>query len=196
MLRVVSDASFNTSLVAWDPEAGARLGTLYAPGGYSLADVALNDRGELWACNSSFEAPGLRAWSVGGDEPLAGPIATGLPPVQIVFDQADRPLPGVGAASPGRLALAAPAPNPARGDVRLAVTSALAGEVEVGVFDATGRRVRALTSGTRVAGTTLLAWDRRDTAGRRVRPGVYLVRARLGGVTASRRLVVLDGGSP
>ncbi len=193
---VVSDASFNTSLVAWDPEAGARLGTLYAPGGYSLADVALNDRGELWACNSSFEAPGLRAWSVGGDEPLAGPIATGLPPVQIVFDQADRPLPGVGAASPGGLALAAPAPNPARGDVRLAVTSALAGEVEVGVFDATGRRVRALTSGTRVAGTTLLAWDRRDTAGRRVRPGVYLVRARLGGVTASRRLVVLDGGSP
>jgi hypothetical protein len=191
---IVSDASFNTSLVAWDPEAGAKLGTLYAPGGYSLADVARNDRGELWACNSSFEAPGLRAWSVGGDEPLAGPIATGLPPVQIVFDQEGS---GDVEPAPGRLvAIAPPVPNPTRGEVSVALTLARPGALEGGVFDVTGRRVRTLISGERGAGTVSLAWDLRDAAGARVRPGVYFLHARLGAASAARRVVVLDGASP
>ena len=188
---VVSDASYNTSLVAWDPDAGARLGTLYAPGGYSLADVALDDRRELYACNSSFEAPGLHVFAAGDDVRLAGPIATGLPPVQIVFDQADG-LAGAAAEPPPGVGLAPPAPNPARGTVRLSLSLAAAGGVRLEVFDPAGRRVRLLADGSHPAGTMSLAWDLRDASGHRVRPGVYLVRAKVAATSLGRRLVVLE----
>lgn len=188
---VVSDASYNTSLVAWDPDEGARLGTLYAPGGYCLADVALNDRRELYACNSSFEAPGLHVFAAGDDVRLAGPIATGLPPVQVVFDQADG-LAGAAAEPALGAGLAPPAPNPARGTVRLSLSLAAAGGVRLEVFDPAGRRVRLLAEGNRSAGTVSLAWDLCDASGHRVRPGVYLVRARVAATSVSRRLVVLE----
>lgn len=191
---VVCDASYNTSLVAWDPEAGTKLGTLYAPGGYCLADVALDDRRELYACNGSFEAPGLHVFAAGDDVRLAGPIATGLPPVQVVFDQAldfagtaEGPTPGAGLAP-----LAPPVPNPARATVRLSLSLVSAGLVRVEVFDSAGRRVRVLADANHPAGTMSLVWDLRDAAGRRVRPGLYLVRARLAATSRSCRLVVLD----
>jgi hypothetical protein len=188
---VVSDASYNTSLVSWDPDAGTKLGTLYAPGGYCLADVALGDRRELYACNSSFEAPGLHVFAAGDDVRLAGPIGTGLPPVQIVFDQADG-LAEAAEEAPGGVHLAPPAPNPTRASVRLTVSLAVAGRARVEVFDPAGRRVCVLADGSHPAGTMSLAWDLRDAEGRRVRPGVYLVRARLAGTSLSRRLAVLD----
>jgi hypothetical protein len=188
---VVSDASYNTSLVVWDPDAGTKLGTLYAPGGYCLADVALDDRRELYACNSSFEAPGLHVFAAGDDVRLAGPIGTGLPPVQIVFDQADG-LAEAAEEAPCAVRLAPPSPNPARASVRFTVSLAVAGSARVEVFDPAGRRVRVLADGSHPAGTASLAWDLRDGVGRRVPPGVYLVRARLAGSSLSRRLVVLD----
>jgi len=188
---VVSDAAYNTSLVAWDPEAGTLLATLYAPGGYCLADIAGDDRGELWACNSSFEAPGLWAGTAGSDAPLAGPVATGLPPVQIVFDQEEAVADVARGAAPA-VRLAPPAPNPARGPVRLTWSLARAGSARLEVLDAAGRRVRVLADGSHPAGSMSVAWDLRDSAGRRVRPGVYLVHARFADASLSSRLVVLE----
>jgi DNA-binding beta-propeller fold protein YncE len=189
---IVSDASYNTSLVAWDPEAGTKLTTLYATGGYCLTDIALDDRRELYVCNSSFETPGLHVFAAGSDVRLAGPIATGLPPVQVVFDQAEGPVDVTEAPAPSGFALAPPAPNPARSSVRFAFTLAEPGSARVEVFDPAGRRVRVLEGGDHPAGTTSLAWDLRDAGGRRVRPGVYLVRGHAAGTTVDRRLVVLD----
>jgi hypothetical protein len=193
---IVSDAAYNTSLVAWDPDAGTRLNPLYAPGGYCLVDIALDDRRELYACNASYEAPGLHVFAAAGDERLAGPLATGLPPIQVVFDQAyeNAGVPA-GAGRPG-VELAPPAPNPARGTVRLSLALARPGRARVEVFDPTGRLVRVLADGNHAAGTLSLAWDLRDAGGRRVRPGVYLVRAGFAGAAPCRRLVVLDGESP
>ena len=52
--------------------------------------------------------------------------------------------------------------------------------------------MRGLADGERAAGATSLAWDLRDDSGRRVGPGVYLVRAIAGGEASCRRIVVLD----
>jgi hypothetical protein len=189
---VVSDAAYNTSLVSWDPESGTRLATLYAPGGYRLSDIAANDRGELYACDSGFESPSLHVFELGSDVRLAGPVATCLPPVQIVFDQAEEAASAVAEAAPPGALLAPPTPNPARGPVRLAVTLAGPGRARVEVFDPAGRRVRVLADGERAAGTASWLWDLRDGEGRRVRPGVHLVRVTTERATAARRLVVLD----
>ena len=187
---IVSDAAGNTRLVSWDPGTGSLLATLYAPGGYSLSDAALDGRGELYVCNSSFVAPGLLVYQAGSDTCLAGPLATGLPPIQIVFDPDSSAAPPV---EPGgaAVALGGPAPNPAQAPARLGLSLARPGTARVEIFDLAGRRVRSLANGPFAAGTTPLEWDLADGSGRRVAAGVYLIRAVAEGATVTRRIVVL-----
>jgi hypothetical protein len=67
-------------------------------------------------------------------------------------------------------------PNPAPGPVDLDFTLAAATTVRLGVFDASGRRVRALHEGPLAAGRHHRRWDGRDGEGRVAAPGLYLVR--------------------
>ncbi len=94
--------------------------------------------------------------------------------------------------SASRLDLSAPAPNPARGAARLAVSLASRAQVTVIVFDAAGRRVRVLARGMLDSGRHSLTWDARDERGSRARAGVYFVRASDGSVTRMQRLVLVD----
>ena len=90
---IVSDASFNTTLVGWNARSGAVVDTVYAPGGFSLPDCEVNGLGELYACNNSLTAPGVWVFGAvaadtvdaGLDTLIAGPLDTGLPPVRIAF---------------------------------------------------------------------------------------------------------------
>ena len=49
-------------------------------------------------------------------------------------------------------------------------------EIEAGVYDLSGRRVRQLVGETRPAGAYLEMWDGRDAGGAMVPPGLYLLR--------------------
>jgi hypothetical protein len=61
--------------------------------------------------------------------------------------------------------------------------------VVLDVFRVDGRRVAAVRPGADGG----LSWDWRDSAGRRVAAGIYIVRLTDGaGVTAQRRYVLLD----
>jgi hypothetical protein len=91
------------------------------------------------------------------------------------------------------LRLGAPAPNPARSDVSLAldVPAALTGQpFEVGMFDVSGRRQGTIASGAAVPGRTTLRWDLRNARGERVRPGTYWARITVGGERRTRVFVV------
>ena len=191
---IVSDASFNTSLVRWSPVTGRRLETLYAPGGFSLADAELSPSGsEIWVCNSSFGSPGIRVFSTATQAQLGGAIACTLPPQGLTFDAATTQVAGVNKASsssPG-LAFAPPAPNPARGTVRLSLAAHTAGALSLTILDAAGRRVRDLSRDV-PAGPIELAWDLRDDGARHVPPGLYFASVRLGSERVSRTILVLD----
>jgi photosystem II stability/assembly factor-like uncharacterized protein len=78
-------------------------------------------------------------------------------------------------------------PNPFRGEIRLAVD--YQGPVSVGIFDAAGR---LLLNETCPSGR-LITWNGRFGSGRRVSPGVYLIRVQpaRGGPAATRRVVCL-----
>jgi len=95
-------------------------------------------------------------------------------------------------ATPARLALSAPWPNPARGEVRMSLELARDAHAEVVIYDVIGRRVSTLLEGTLGAGRRTLTWDRRDGRGARVVAGVYFVRAVAGGATRTQRLVLAD----
>jgi len=188
---IVGDAAFNTSLVRWSPVSGTSQGTIYAPGGFSLADAEVTpDGSEVWVCNSSFGSPGLRVFSTATGLLVSGPLFCVLPPQGIAFDAATGQVAGVDGPTASALSLSAPSPNPARGPVSLRLAGSSAGDVRVEVADVSGRRVKGWTES---AGTTrTLTWDLRDGGGRRVAPGVYLVSVRTPTDAATRRVLVLN----
>jgi hypothetical protein len=93
-------------------------------------------------------------------------------------------------ASPLTAEFSAPWPNPARQATRCAYALPEGATVQVDAFDVAGRHLRTIASGWRDAGRGEFEWDLRDDSGRLVGTGVYLLRARLGGVVSTRRLVI------
>jgi parallel beta-helix repeat protein len=97
-------------------------------------------------------------------------------------------------AVPGVSFLTSPAPNPARGPMRiqLGIAASEAGRgVVITVHDLAGRTVRTLANTTFAAGVHSVQWDLRDDSGRGVPAGLYFVRARAGRLDFTRRLTVV-----
>lgn len=88
------------------------------------------------------------------------------------------------------LELSTPFPNPATGGISMTVSLPHAGEGQVAVFDLVGRRIRTLAAGMLVEGNNRLVWDGRDGTGRRMAPGVYVVRAEIGAWAKSHTVVL------
>lgn len=101
---------------------------------------------------------------------------------------------GVPGAAPPALALAPPAPNPARGGSPVTLAFALpeAGRASLVVYDVSGRRARGLLDAALPAGPQRTAWDLRDDDGRTVRAGVYFARLEHDGAAITRRVVALE----
>ena len=182
---VVSDVAFNTLLLRVDLTTAAITDTIYAPGGFAIGDIAENDTGELWVCDSGFSTSGVRIFSAVSGQALAGPLACTLPPVALTFDTASGSVGGVTPEAPA-LAFAPPAPSPARTSARFTLTLAEPGPARVEAFDTSGRRVREILAGDLPAGTNSATWDLAGVA-----PGVYLVRAQVGGRALTHRLLVV-----
>jgi hypothetical protein len=82
-------------------------------------------------------------------------------------------------------------PNPSTGGSELRLELPRAGEVELRVYDASGRRVRAIHAGRRAAGHQSIAWDGLSDAGTPVAAGVYWMRVLAGGEERGARVVVV-----
>ncbi len=88
--------------------------------------------------------------------------------------------------------LALRSPNPSRGrgfNVEFGLSRP--GEVELCVYDLSGRRIRTLSSGRLEAGRHERSWDGRGEAGARSGAGVYFLRLRSEPFSAVRKLVLL-----
>jgi len=192
---ITSQGSVNR-LVSWNPATGAKIATLFtANGGFSLPDLELNDRGELYVCKnpsppSGSDLPGMLVFDTGTDALVAGPLDTGLPPVVVTFDHPTGELTAVPEA-PSAPRFSAPWPNPARRSTRVAFQLERDESVELAVFDLAGRRVRTLVSGSVPAGAHAVTWDLTDREGRRVPAGSYFARLLTRDSSATRRVTVV-----
>jgi len=92
---------------------------------------------------------------------------------------------------PPRFRLRIAWPNPTSGAIRAVLELPRPGRVEARVIDVNGRRVATMFEGSAAAGTRVLAWDGRDSAGRGAPAGVYFLVATSGGSTTSTRFVRL-----
>ena len=99
---------------------------------------------------------------------------------------------GVDDSAPRAFALTA-SPNPAQGaiTVELANPSSAALAARVEVYDLAGRERAVLWRGTAAPGLTRMTWSGQESGAAPVAPGVYLVRARIGGHVLTRRVLRL-----
>jgi DNA-binding beta-propeller fold protein YncE len=185
-------------LVVWNPTTGLVTATPFtANGGFSLPDMEMNDRGELYVCKNpspatSTDRPGLLVFSTATDALLAGPLNTGLPPICVTFDHAtDAVLSVPHAPRDPAVTLSGPWPNPTRGSARIALRLGSASRVDATVVDLAGRVVRRMEGGAFAAGEASFVWDLRDDSGREVSAGLYFVRVAVDGVAFGRRLAVI-----
>jgi len=82
-------------------------------------------------------------------------------------------------------------PNPTNGPVTIAFDVAKRSNVEIKVFDITGRVVASLARGAFNPGRYVMRWDGTSATGRKVAGGVYFVEYRAGDFRAMKKLVIL-----
>jgi hypothetical protein len=82
-------------------------------------------------------------------------------------------------------------PNP--GSDNFAVTYALPvdAKIRLTVFDLAGRRISSLFEGPQTAGRHEILWNSRDSSGKSVSAGTYVIRLRADNKTRSERIIVL-----
>ena len=100
-----------------------------------------------------------------------------------------------GSGLPTRFALGQNYPNPFNPGTVIPYQLATDGYVRLEVFNLLGQRVATLVDGEMAAGRYTAAWDARDGSGFGVAAGVYVYRLKAGGLTATRRMVLVDGSA-
>jgi hypothetical protein len=84
-------------------------------------------------------------------------------------------------------------PSPTGQHVSLRFHTHQTAAIRLTIHDVSGRMVASLLDGTRSAGSHSVAWDRKTHTGHVVPPGVYFARLAVGTMTATSRIVLLDG---
>ncbi len=80
---------------------------------------------------------------------------------------------------PAAFYLAPPKPNPFGNGTSISYGLPFASEVELCVFDVTGKKVHTLVDGMQSAGRYSPTWDGRDAKGQRLASGLYFVRMKI-----------------
>ncbi|MGH7495150.1 MAG: DUF5666 domain-containing protein [bacterium] len=94
-------------------------------------------------------------------------------------------------AAPQDFALAQNYPNPFNPSTMIRFSLPQAGFARLVVYDMLGRRVRMLMDGVQPAGAQQVNWDSRDDAGQLVVSGIYFYRLEAGGLTRTRKLMLM-----
>ncbi|MFN0149633.1 MAG: T9SS type A sorting domain-containing protein [bacterium] len=83
-------------------------------------------------------------------------------------------------------------PNPASGPIEILYRVPVEREVDLSIYDVSGRRLRSLAAGHAPLGVQTASWDRRDESGHEVAAGVYFLRLRVGdGHEATERVTIV-----
>jgi hypothetical protein len=90
-----------------------------------------------------------------------------------------------------RAALAQNSPNPFTPETRITYSVGRDTNVELTVYDVTGRLVTTLASGEAQAGKHSASWDGRDSEGRTVASGIYLYRLKTPERTLTRKMALM-----
>ncbi|MEE9271154.1 MAG: T9SS type A sorting domain-containing protein [Candidatus Krumholzibacteria bacterium] len=186
---IITDASFNTLLIAFNPQTGANLGTIYAPGAFVLNDIERSPGGVLFLADRTATLPGIRCYDVVTNVELTtNPIDVGLPPFDICFSVPVQT--GIGDVPEAVAALGQNYPNPFNPVTVIPFSLQRAGRVRLAIYDAGGHLVRMLIDEMRPAGPHQVTWDV-GVSSAQVASGVYFARLETAGTVLTKKLVLL-----
>lgn len=94
-------------------------------------------------------------------------------------------------AVPSMVMLAPNQPNPFGTSTRFSFSLPKTTRVELSVYDLRGRKVRSLLNEERQPGRYFLDWDGRDSGGRNLASGIYLIRLRAGEQVRIQRVTLI-----
>lgn len=134
-----------------------------------------------WTIDGVDQTAGLTTVSFVADETPAEHTAVA------VFEAASDVKPPV----PGALVLKQNVPNPFNPTTTIEYDLPVESDVELVIFDVSGRVVRTLESGRQQAGYRSARWDGRNDAGQAVGSGVYLYRLRAVNTVLTKKMVLL-----
>jgi PKD repeat protein len=98
---------------------------------------------------------------------------------------------GIGAVPTSVSFIASSSPNPFSGVTAIQYSLPRAADVDLSIYDLSGRLVRKLQTGQQPQGIRLAEWDGTETDRSPAQSGTYLCRLKAGGVTHTRRLVLV-----
>lgn len=186
---LIGNSSFFTDLISFDPSAGTKIQTIYAPADWVLQDIDLAPTGELFLADRTLTDPGVRIYdATTGIEITSGPLDVGLPPFDFTFSVEVQT--GVGDA-PAVASLGRSYPNPFNPSTAIPFTVSRDARVLLEVFDIKGTRITTLVDEVRPAGGYEVFWNGDDDASRPVPSGVYFVRLTTDGYSATTKLLLL-----
>lgn len=81
-------------------------------------------------------------------------------------------------------------PNPFRDETTLVYNLPENGEVKIDIYDVQGKLINNILWGPQYAGENRARWNGTNTAGTRVKPGIYVGRLQYGGKTSSIRILL------
>ena len=174
--------------------------------GLGCSDIFDNVGGDDWGCmddlDGNFSAdpkfcsvPGVYEYMIDQSSPcnqqggeacpgLIGAWGVGCTDESGVDELAASMGPGIGSI----------APTPSVGRLRIRYTAGGAGagsDVELCIYDLTGRLVRTLVSGACAGGVQMVVWDGTDARGNAVGSGTYFCRMAVGGKEVTQRIILL-----
>jgi hypothetical protein len=187
---VVQNASFHTDLIMFDPTAGTKTKTVYAPGAYVLEDVERGPTGEVFLADRTPTAPGVRIYdAMTGVETTSGPIDVGLPPFDFAFNV---PLQtGIDAPTAVAAKLGQNYPNPFNPMTTIPFSLERGAQVLIEIFDVAGKRVAVILDEYRTEGPHEVHWNGLTDRSRSAPTGVYFVRMRAGSTVDHKKLLLL-----
>lgn len=92
---------------------------------------------------------------------------------------------------PGAVTFIGAVPNPFNPATNLKFSLPAEAEVELVLFDVSGRRIRSLVAGHMSAGSHAALWNGRDDAGRNVASGTYFARLTVGGISSVKSVTLV-----
>jgi hypothetical protein len=135
---IISDSSFNTCLVRFDPSTGTRLDTVMCSSGFWLSDLEVSDAGRVYVGDRTPSAPGIRIFQALTAQPLVqSPVDVGLPPFDMVLLESVPTATSALELAPARLRLAAH-PNPFNPSVTIELRAEAGAARAPGAARATG----------------------------------------------------------
>jgi outer membrane protein assembly factor BamB len=185
---IVSDSSFRTSLVSFDPRDGSGVETIAATTGYDLVDVEFDGTDQLYLCDRSLSGAGVRVFSTQTSAELtSAPLNVGRPPFLVVLP-VDQALTAVPEIAPDLLQVAALFPNPANPATRIEFTARPDAQVQLDVMDLRGRRLRRHVVRADSNGQGHWLFNGQDSSGRTLASGTYSILLVSDGISTSHTL--------